>query len=303
MKACASSAFRENPTRRVPIFVVAGVTGHVGSVVAKELLAKGQKVRVLVRDAAKGAEWSKRGAEVAVGSIDDVVTLTAALQGAKGAFVLLPPNFAVPDFYAYQRSTATTIGTAVKAAHVPHVVMLSSIGADLPDGNGPIKGLYHLEAALRTSGTKLTAIRAGYFMENIASSLEPAKQMGIYPNFTPSADYPMPMIATKDIGALAAKSLVEGAAKNEIIDLNGPAYSTRQMAEKLGAALVKTLQIVDVPEPGWVDAMMKGGLPKQVAEAFAEMYRDFGSGLIAPKGDRAAKGATTLDEVVKALVH
>ena len=42
------------------MFVIAGVTGHVGSVVAEKLLAKGQKVRVLVRDAGKGAAWSKR---------------------------------------------------------------------------------------------------------------------------------------------------------------------------------------------------------------------------------------------------
>src|SRR5262249_43763378 len=149
------------------MFVVAGCTGHVGSVVAKELLAKKQKVRVLVRDAQKGAPWSKQGAEVAVGSLTDQAALTKAFAGAKGLFVLCPPDLTARDFYAAQRETGQKIAAAVKAANVPHVVMLSSVGADLAEGNGPIKGLHHLENGLRATGTKLTAIRAGYFQENV----------------------------------------------------------------------------------------------------------------------------------------
>jgi uncharacterized protein YbjT (DUF2867 family) len=284
------------------MFVVAGVTGHVGSVVAEQLLAKGQKVKVLVRDAAKGEAWSRKGAEVARGSLEDQAFLAGALRGAAGFFVLVPPNFAVPDFYAYQRATGDAIAAAVKESGVPHVVLLSSVGADLAEGNGPIKGLYHLENALRAAGTKLTAIRAGYFQENVASSIAPARGQGIFPNFTPSADYPMPMIATRDIGALAAESLLAPPAKSEIVDLHGPAYSIRQQAEALGRALGKTLQIVDIPPEGHVGALVQAGMPKQFAEAYAEMFAGFASGRIQPKGDRLVQGKTTLDEVIKALV-
>ncbi len=140
------------------MFVVAGVTGHVGSVVAEQLLAKGQKVKVLVRDAAKGEAWAKRGAEVAQGSLEDQAFLAGALRGATGFFTLLPPNFAAPDFYAFQRSTSDAIAAGVEASGVPHVVLLSSVGADLAEGNGPIKGLHYLENALRATGTKLTAL-------------------------------------------------------------------------------------------------------------------------------------------------
>jgi len=284
-------------------FVVAGVTGNVGSVVAAELLAKGQKVKVLVRDAAKGAEWSKKGAEVAIAQLGDKDALAAALAGARGFFVLLPPNFAAPDFYAYQRETADSIAAAVKASGVPHVVVLSSVGADLPDGTGPIKGLYFLENALRATGTTLTAIRAGYFQENVANSLAPARNAGIFPNFTPSADYPLPQIATKDIGALAASSLLEGGQKSENIDLHGPAYSVRQVAEKLGAALGKTLQVVDIPQDAYVSTLVQGGASQHHAEIFAEMYRGFASGAIAPRGDRLVEGKTPIDEVIQALAR
>ena len=285
------------------MFVVAGVTGHVGSVVAEKLLAAGKPVKVVVRDSAKGAAWARKGAEVAVGELGDTAFLAGALKGASAFFTLLPPPpFSETDFYGAQKRMVDAIAGAVKASGVAHVVILSSVGADLSEGNGPIRGLFHLENALRATGTKLSAIRAGYFQENVGNSLAPAKHMGIFPNFAASADYPMPMIATKDIGALAAESLLSPPAKNENVDLHGPAYSIRQIAEKLGAALGKTLQVVDIPQAGWVDAMMQGGLPKHVAEVFADMYAGFGTGKIGPKGDRMVQGKTEIDEVIKGLV-
>lgn len=284
------------------MLVIAGVTGHVGSVVAKELLAKGQTIKVIVRAAEKGAAWSKRGAELAVGSLDNQAFLTGALKGASGLFALVPTDFAAPDFYAAQRKTADAIVGAVRASAVPHVVLLSSNGADLSTENGPIKGLNYLENALRSTGTKLTAIRAGYFYENFASSLAPARQAGIFPSLM-AADATIPMIATKDIGALAAQSLMSPPQKSEVIDLHGPAYSNRQVAEKLGAALGKKLQLTEIPQAGWVDAMKQGGLPQHMAEAYAEMYAGFASGAIRPKGDRLVQGKTEIDEVIRALVQ
>jgi uncharacterized protein YbjT (DUF2867 family) len=284
------------------MFVIAGVTGHVGSVIANELLDKKQKIKVLVRDSKKGTEWSNRGSEVAVGALDDQAFLTRALRGASGFFTLLPSNYQATDFYAYQRKTADAIAGAVRDASVPHVVLLSSVGADLPSGTGPIKGLHYLENLIRGTGTLLTAIRAGYFQENLGGAVAPAKQQGIFPNFTPSADYPMPMIATKDIGMLAVQSLLAKPRASEVIDLHGPAYSQRQLAEKLGAALGKKLQVVDIPEAEWIPAMTKSGLQQPVAEVFAEMYRAFATGIIKPCGDRMVEGKTEIDAVVKSLV-
>jgi uncharacterized protein YbjT (DUF2867 family) len=284
------------------MFVIAGVTGHVGSVVANELLEKKQPIKVIVRDPKKGETWSKKGAEVAVGSLDDQSFLTGALRGASGFFTLLPPNYQVADFFAFQRKTADAIGGAVKAAGVPQVVMLSSVGADLPSGTGPIKGLHYLEGVLRGTGAVLTAIRAGYFQENLGGAVGPAKEHGIYPSFTPSPDYPMPMIATRDIGMLAAESLLARPRQSEAVDLHGPKYSQRQLAEKLGAALGKELQIVTIPEAEWIPTLTKAGLPQSVAEVYAEMYHAFSTGIIKPCGDRMVEGKTPIDEVVKSLV-
>lgn len=284
------------------MFVVAGVTGHVGAVVAKELLAKGEKVRVLVRDAAKGASWQAKGAEVAIGTLDDSASVVAALKGAEGFFTLLPPNFQAEELFTWQKKAADSIAAAVKQSGVPHVVLLSSIGADLPAGTGPIKGLHYLENALRATGTKLTVIRAGYFQENVGNSLVPAKTAGIFPNMTPSADYAFPMIATRDIGLLAAAELAVPSPKSEVIDLTGPSYSTRQAAELLGAGLGKKLEIVNIPPEGHLAAFKQAGMSQTIAEGYVEMNAAFASGTIRPVGDRLKVGRTTLETVVKGIV-
>ena len=200
------------------MFVIAGVTGHVGSVVAQALLAARQPVRVIVRDPAKGVAWSSQGAEVAIGPLDDARFLAGALRGATGFFTLLPDKVA-GDFYAGQRQLGEAIAVAVQASAVPHVVMLSSLGADRSTGTGVLVGLYHLENALRATGTKLTAIRATALQENVASAVRPTQTAGIYANFYPSSDFALSMVATRDVGELAARSLLAPPAASEIIDL------------------------------------------------------------------------------------
>ena len=283
-------------------YVIAGVTGRVGSVVASDLLARGEQVTVIARDPARTASWSGRGAQVAVGSLTDAACLTRTLDGANGFFTLLPEDPAVPDFHGHRRRMADAISTAVRQSRVPHVVMQSAIAANLPERNGPAKDLHHLEGALRTTGATITANRACYLQENVASAIAPARQAGIFPNLMPSADAAFPTIATVDAGRFAARALVSPPARSETVDLLGPVYYIRQMAEKLGAALGKSLRIVDIPPAGQLAALMGAGLPRAFAEAVAELHAAYAAGIIAPNGERRLAGATTIDEVIPGLL-
>ena len=110
-------------------YVVAGVSGHTGAVVADTLLAQGQPVRVIVRDRAKGERFAARGAEVAVADLADAAALGRAFAGAKGAWMLVPPNMAIADFRGYQREIVASIAKAAESSKLPHLVLLSSIGA------------------------------------------------------------------------------------------------------------------------------------------------------------------------------
>jgi uncharacterized protein YbjT (DUF2867 family) len=284
-------------------YVVAGVTGRVGSTVASELLKHGERVTVIVRDEARGRDWARRGAEVASGSLIDRSFVSDVVRDTDGFFTLLPENVAPDDFHGSRQRMADAIAGAVHDSGVPHVVMLSAIAAVLPDGNGPAKDLHYCENQLRACSATLTALRACYFQDNVASVLTPARQAGIYPNFLPSADVAFPMIATRDIGRLAAAALTSPPPKSEVVDLFGPTYSVRQVAEHLGAALGKTLAIVNIPPEGHMTALMQAGVPQQIAEAVAEMFAAFSAGLLIPSGDRSLRGSTTIDVVIAECVR
>lgn len=283
------------------MYIIAGATGNVGSVAAKALLASKKPVRVIVRTEEKGERFAQKGAEVAVGTLDDQAFLTNAFTGAAGAFVLCPPNFTVADFAAYQRKIADTVCAAIKAASVPHVVLLSSIGGDKESGLGPIAGLHYFERRLHDSGAKVTVLRPGYFMENVGMSLAPATEQGIFPTFMPE-DLSMPMIATQDIGAEVARVLLEPPGKSRVIDIVGPAYSAIDVAKLLGERLGKPLQVASIPPEGWVDALTQAGLSLHFAELYAEMYTGFGKGLAQPVGDQLVTGKTPLDKVIARMV-
>lgn len=282
------------------MYAILGVTGHVGGAAARELLRRGEPVRAVVRDPAKGAEWADAGAQVAVADLGDRESLAEALRGCAGAFVLLPTDTAAADPDAAHRATADTIAEAVRESGVPHVVALSSVGADLAEGTGPIRWLHHLENALRATGARITALRSGHFQEKVELILGAVLGAGVYPVFAESADVPTPMIATRDIGGVVADLLLTPAAASEVVDLDGPVCTERQVAEELSALLGRPIHVVTVPKAGWAAAMVDGGLPPQLAAELVGLYDAEERGILQLRGDRHLTGETDL---AKTLQH
>jgi uncharacterized protein YbjT (DUF2867 family) len=280
-------------------YVVAGATGKVGSVVATELLARDVAVTVIARDEAGGLQWAKRGAEVAIGSLDDRTFVARVVHGADGFFTLLPENVPPDDFHGARRCMADAVASGVQEGGVHHVVMLSAIAASLPDGNGPAKDLHYCERQLAMHAKQLTRLRACYFQENVLGAIPAAVDGGIYPNFLASVDAPIPMIATADIGRFAAHALLNPPQRSETIDLLGPPYTIRQVAAALGRVLGKDVEVVDIPAALQSDTLVEAGIPRPIADAVAEMFGAFNAGLIKPQGDRRLVGATTIDEVIR----
>jgi len=277
------------------MYVIAGVTGRVGSVVAETLLNEGVDVAVLVRSEARGTDWRARGARSHVVDLTDRAGLTEALTGATGFFTLLPFDLSADDVAAHARHLTESVSGAVRDAGVPHVVMLSSGGADLPEGTGPIAGLHVMEQALSAAGTKLTALRAGHFQEKFTDVLDVARATGVYPVFAESVDVAHPMVATRDLGEIAARALLNPPTASESVDVLGPAYTEREAAELLGRALGTTLDVVPLPEPTWAATLADAGFPEHIADSLSELYRADERGLLAPRGDRRVLGTTTLD--------
>ena len=275
-------------------FVVAGVTGRVGSVVAAELTAQGQHVRGISRAANKG--------DVVRGSLDDADFLTRTLAGADGFFALLPEDPFAADFHGGRRAMADAMAIAVRASRVPHVVLLSAVAASLPDGNGPPKDLYYAEHVLRDAATKLSIVRACWFQENVGAVIGAANEAAIYPNLMGSADARFPTIATRDVGRVVASLLLSPPPASEVIDLVGPLYSPRELAAALGSALGKPLQVLDIPAAARAGALAHTGLPLSFAESVAELCACFESGRVRPQGDRMLTATTPIQDVLPGLL-
>lgn len=284
------------------MYVISGVTGHTGRVAAETLLARGQAVRVVVRDAAKGAEWAARGAEVAVADLADAEALARAFAGARGAYVLLPPNPSAPDLFAWQAELLAAFKSAAEASALPHLVFLSSIGAQWPTGTGPIVGVHRGEQLLQgLTGTRATFLRAGYFLENAAASLATLAEGRLVTFFPP--DFPLQSTATRDIGELVATLLLEGPSTHgAVVELGSP-VTPNETADAVGRLTGQRPALVDLPPTQQAEVMRGFGVPPQVAALYQEMTTGFIDGRIAwEPGRRHVAARTPVEEVLRGLL-
>jgi uncharacterized protein YbjT (DUF2867 family) len=287
------------------MITVMGATGNTGRVTAEALLSRGEKVRVVGRDAGKLAALVARGAEAAVGSASDASFLARAFAGAETAYTLLPPDMGVPDLRAHQDRVGEATVQALRQAGVKRVVFLSSVGADLPAGTGPIAGLHAQEERLRKLGAAVLLLRPGYFFENFRSSLPMIRHQGMNGGAI-APDVRMAMIATRDIGAAAAAAI---AARDftgvEVRNLLGPRDLTLAEATRiLGAAIGKPdLAYVQFPYDAFAAALVQAGLTPDLARLYAEMARAFNDGIVKVAGGRTAASTTptTFESFAKEL--
>ncbi|NUL44523.1 NAD(P)H-binding protein [Cellulosimicrobium funkei] len=285
------------------MFVISGATGRVGSAVAEALLRAGHPVRVIVRRTTAAQDWQARGAQTAVVDLRDRDGLTRALEGAEAFFAMMPFDLDANDLDAYSQDVVQSVAAAVEDSGVAHTVMLSSGGADLPKGTGPISGLYLMEQALGQTSTILTALRPGHFQEKVGDVLESARQEGVYPVFSSTADAPVPLNATRDIAAVAVQELLARPRHSEVVDIVGPSYTEREVAEILGRALDRELQVVTIPESDWQGALTGAGFAATIATSLSELYRADAQGLLVPRGDRSVQVSTDLITTINGMLE
>jgi len=285
------------------MIVVTGATGRTGRRVAEVLLAKGEKVRAVGREARKLAPLVGLGAEPFVGKLTDVPYLMAAFAGADAVYLVLPEDLSQEDLRAHQDRISDCFAAALANARARFVVNLSSIGAQHAKGTGPITGLHHQEQKLnQVAGLNVLHLRAAYFMENLLLSIAPLRATGTLPGGM-RGDLPMPWIATKDIGTYAAARLAaRDFAGSSVQELHGQRdISMNEAASIVGKAIGKPdTKYVQVPGPVLGAELLKMGLPKKTAELILEMWDAANAGLIVPQEARSAKNSTptTLESFV-----
>ena len=287
---------------------VMGATGNIGGRISETLLAGGHTVRALGRSADKLAGLKAKGAEVLTGDAGDAGYLTKAFTGAAAAFTLLPPNPVSADFLADMARQGEAIAAAAGHSGLQHLVALSSIGAEQPAGTGPIAGLHAQEERLkRVNGLNVLALRPGYFFENFLHVLGLIRHQAINGGGA-AASTRVPMIATQDIAAAAARALDARDWRGfKVQELLGPRDLTFAEATSIvGAALGKPdLAYVQFPYADYSAALQQNGLSKSVADLYAEMEKAMDEGRVKSVEGRTPGNTTptTLEQFAPVLVQ
>jgi len=277
------------------MYVVIGATGHTGSVVAEKLLAKGEKVRVVGRDARRLERLKQKGAEAFVADVTDASAMARAFSGREAAYVMVPPNMSSPNVRSYQEHVNDVLASALEKSGVKYAVTLSSIGADKADKTGPVVGLRTLEQLLETiAGLNVLFLRAGYFMENLLPQVSVIQSLGNMGGPV-RPDLGLSMIATHDIGAFAAEALsrrdFEGKQRRELLGARDITYT--EVAKVVGATIGKPdLTYQQVPPAQLKPALTQMGMSPNMADLLLEMSDALNSGHMRALEPRSAENTT-----------
>jgi NAD(P)H dehydrogenase (quinone) len=283
------------------VYAITGITGKVGGIVARTLLAAGLPVRAVVRDADKDRPWVEKGCEVAIASIADADGLTKAFSGADGVFLMTPPDFDPEPGFPKTHEAIAAVKAAIAAAQPAKVVFLSTVGAQVAEFN-LLNNSRITEEGLRTLSVPVAFLRAAWFMENASWDLDAAKA-GVVPSFLQPLDHLIPMVATADIGSTAADLLRESWTGLRIVELEGPRrYSANDIARGFAEAVGHPVRMEPVPRDMWEALFRSQGMKHPLARI--RMIDGFNEGWIDFEGDGTEHrtGRIQLEAVLKDLV-
>jgi NAD(P)H dehydrogenase (quinone) len=284
------------------IYAITGITGKVGGELARTLLAAGEPVRAVVRDAKKGQKWAALGCEVALAEMEDASALADAFTGATAVFILPPSEFDPEPGYPEARAVINSVVEGLRTAKPGRVLCLSTIGADAERDN-LLSQRGMLEASLRGLQIPLTILRPAWFIDNAAWDVASARDTGLIHSFLLPTDKAFPMVAAKDVGRVAAELIREDWTGVRVVELEGPCRVTpNDLADAFGRAIGKPVRAVPVPRESWAALFRSQGMrnpePRmRMLDGFNEGWIEFEDG-----GSKAIKGRTNAVAVIAALV-
>ncbi len=264
-------------------YIITGGSGHISKPLALALLDAGHQVTVVGRNAAHLDELVGKGARVAIGSVEDVPFLTKAFAGADAVYLMTPPNFTTNDTKGFYEQVAKNYAQAIKGSTIRYAVNLSSIGAHLAEGVGPVNGLYRGEQVLnKLEGVHVKHLRPSYFYYNLYSNIDLIRNMGIMGgNFSIAANK-FPIVDPADIAQAAAEELLQlNFTGNSFRYIASDETGTDAIAKTIGQAIGKAdLQWVHFTDEQAYNGMLQAGLSEDLARNYIEMGNAMNSGIM-----------------------
>ena len=246
-------------------------TGHIGSKLANILLDRKSDITLIARHPEKVKDLASRGAKVITGEHSDPAVVEQAVRGADALFWLTPAEMTSHDPLGTARRMAEAGASVIRKHPDLHVVQLSSAGAFLPSGTGPIVGHYETEEKFRAAGKNIVSLRPNEFMENVFFSLPTIiGQDSIYISLPGSVK--APIIATQNIAEIAAEFLLKPIDGHHVVDIVGPQeISLDEWARIAGQAIGKQIRVVTIPGDKLKAAMSQGEMSPEMAALLVEM--------------------------------
>ena len=274
-----------------PTYVILGASGNTGSIIADSLISKGKKARVVGRAAGRLQRFVRQGTEAFTGDVSDPAALTKAFSGARAAYLMLPPITSRED----QERESDAIAKAVTESGLRYAVHLSSYGAHVPEGTGPVTGLHSSEQKLNAiSGLNVLHLRAAYFMGNNLAAISMIQGMGIFGHAL-LADVKLPMIATHDVGDYAAQRLLDldfsGKQARELLGERD--LSMAEVTTIIGRGIGKPdLRYEQLPYNQVQQVLEQMGMPPKKAAVYIEMFKAINAGVLAAQEPRSRENTT-----------
>ncbi len=258
-----------------------GSLGNISKPLATELVQAGHTVTLISSSADKAAEIKKLGAIPAIGSVDDIAFLTNAFKGADTIYTMIPNNFVAANFRAYIGGVGKNYAEAIKASGIIKVVNLSSIGAHIDGGTGPISGIHDVEQTYKQlDGVAIKHLRPAFFYTNLLANIDMIKHLGFL-----GANYGynsrIVFVHPNDIAEVAAAELQSDFSGTSIRYISSDERTTNEVASILGAAIGKPdLKWVDFTDEQNLQGLLQAGLPPEIARNYVEMGTAVRSGIL-----------------------
>src|SRR6266404_3466202 len=273
------------------VYAILGGGGNTGSIIANSLLSEGEKVRVLGRDAGRLQRFARKGAEAFSADASDASALTKAFSGARAAYLMLPPLNSREE----QERQSDAISKAVKESGLRYAVHLSSYGAHVSEGTGPVTGLHSSEQKLNAiGGLNVLHLRAAYFMENNLAAIDMIHGIGLFGHAL-LPDLKLPMIATRDVGDYAAQRL---------LDLDFSGKQTRELLGERDLSMTEATAVIargigkpdlryeQFPYHQVQQALTQTGFSPRKAEVYIEIFQAINAGVLAAQEPRSPQNST-----------
>jgi uncharacterized protein YbjT (DUF2867 family) len=289
-------------------YVITGSLGNISKPIVEKLVAAGKQVSVITSNHDRVAEIEALGAKALVGSVEDADFVTKSFAGAEAVYTMVPPAWGATDWKAHIGKVGKIYAGAIAANNIKYVVNLSSVGAHLPDGVGPVSGLYSVEASLnQLADTNVLHLRPGFFYSNFFASIGLVKNQHILGN-NYAKDSVLVLSDTSDIAEAAADALLhQNFTGHSVKYLFSDERTAADIAKVLGEAIGNpSLPWIEFTDEQSVAGLLGAGLSQEVAVNYTEMGASLRKGIMAEdfyKNKPEASGKVKLEDFAQVFAQ